>query len=148
MRNESPWQTCVVKVHFVGCTQPGPNELAHVCKPNPKRHQQEAKDWEWTTSSCSCLTKIQLETPQENQAFEDELGAVPSVFYHPLPDMNSAQGLSYQLKTKEWWNSIIFLKTAPLVERELKPNYPNFNKLMLKMLKTFKTWFMCQAHES
>ena len=24
MRNENPWQTCVVNVHFVGCTQPGP----------------------------------------------------------------------------------------------------------------------------
>ena len=36
MRNESPWQTCVVNVHFVGCTRPGLNELAHVCKPNAK----------------------------------------------------------------------------------------------------------------
>ena len=36
MRNENPWQTCVVNVHFVGCTQPGPKELAYVSKPNPK----------------------------------------------------------------------------------------------------------------
>ena len=32
---------------------------------------------------------------QENQAFENELGVIPSVFCHPLPDMNSARGLSY-----------------------------------------------------
>ena len=36
MRNESPWQTCVANVHFVGCTQLDPNEPAHVCKPNAK----------------------------------------------------------------------------------------------------------------
>ena len=28
--------TCVVDVHFVGCTQPSPKEPAHVSKPNPK----------------------------------------------------------------------------------------------------------------
>ena len=37
---------------------------------------------------------------QENQAFEDELRVVPSIFCHPLVDVNSAQGLSYQLKSK------------------------------------------------
>ena len=68
---------------------------------------------------------------QENQAFEDELGAVSSVFRHPLPNMNIDQGLSYQLKSKELWNSIIFPKTAPSTEGELKPNYTNSNKLML-----------------
>ena len=41
----------------LGCTQPGPKGLAHVSQPKPKKHQQEAKDWEWATSPCSPLTK-------------------------------------------------------------------------------------------
>ena len=49
-----------------------------------------------------------------------------------------AQGLSHQLKSKGLWNFIIFPKTALPAERELKPNYSNSNKLMLKMLKPFK----------
>ena len=32
---------------------------------------------------------------QEDQAFEDELGVIPSVFCNPLPNVNRAQGLSY-----------------------------------------------------
>ena len=36
MRDENLWQTCVVNIHFVGCTQPNPKEPAHVIKPNPK----------------------------------------------------------------------------------------------------------------
>ena len=36
MRNENPWQTCVVNDYFVGCTQPSPKEPAHASKPNPK----------------------------------------------------------------------------------------------------------------
>ena len=28
--------TCMVDVHFVGCTQPSPKEPAHMSKPNPK----------------------------------------------------------------------------------------------------------------
>ena len=59
--NKSPWG---IKTHgkhvldyFVGCTQPGPKGPAHVSKPKPKKHQQEAKDWEWATSPCSFLTK-------------------------------------------------------------------------------------------
>ena len=28
--------TCVVDVHFVGCTQPNPKEPAHVTKPTPR----------------------------------------------------------------------------------------------------------------
>ena len=36
MRDENLWQTSVVNIHFVGCTQPSPKEPAHVIKPNPK----------------------------------------------------------------------------------------------------------------
>ena len=50
-----------------------------------------------------------------------------------------AQRLSHQLKSKGRWNFIIFLKTAPPAEGDLKPNCSNSNKLMLKMLKKFKT---------
>ena len=50
-----------------------------------------------------------------------------------------AQGLSHQLKSIGRWSFIIFPKTVPPAEGELKPNYSNSNKLMLKMLKTFKT---------
>ena len=32
--------------------------------------------------------------------FENGLRVVPSIFCHPLPNVNSAQGLSYQLKSK------------------------------------------------
>ena len=32
--------------------------------------------------------------------FENGLRAVPSIFCHPLPNVNNAQGLSYQLKSK------------------------------------------------
>ena len=61
MGNENLWPTSVV--HFVGCTQTGPKEPAHVSKPKSKGHQQEVEDWEWATNSCSFLTKEQLETP-------------------------------------------------------------------------------------
>ena len=50
-----------------------------------------------------------------------------------------ARGLSHQLKFKGCCNFIIFPKIAPPAEEELKPNYSNSNKLMLKMLKKFKT---------
>ena len=49
-----------------------------------------------------------------------------------------AQGLSHQLKSKGWWNFIIFPKTVPPGEGELKPNYSNSNKLMLKMFKNIQ----------
>ena len=31
-----PMATCVVDIHFVGCTQPSPKEPAHLSKSNPK----------------------------------------------------------------------------------------------------------------
>ena len=40
----------------LGCAQLGPKGPAHVSKPKPKNHQQEAKNWEWATSPCSSLT--------------------------------------------------------------------------------------------
>ena len=82
--------TCVVDIHFVGCTQPSPKEPAHVSKPNPKDPSKRQRIESGQTNPCSSLTKVQ---PQKNQVFKDELGAVPSAFYHPLPDMNSARGL-------------------------------------------------------
>ena len=118
--------TCVIDVHFVGCTQPSPCEQAQ-----SKRFQQEAEDWKWTPALVHPWPKYSWRPLQENQVFEEELEIVPSAFCHPLPDVNSAQGLWYQLKSKGWWNSIIFLKTVPPAKGELKLKYPNFNKLML-----------------
>ena len=92
--------------------------------------------------------KEQLRTHTREPSLWEWIKVVPSIFCHPPPDVNSAQGLSHQLKSKEWWNSIIFPKTAPSAKGELKPNCSKSNKLMLKMLKMFKMWFMCQAHES
>ena len=45
--------------------------------------------------------KEQLWTHTKEPAFENGLKAVPSIFCHPLPDVNNAQGLSHQLKSKE-----------------------------------------------
>ena len=73
------------------------------------------------------MTKVQ----QENQALKDKLEVIPSAFGHFLPDMNSTRGLQHELKSKGWWNSIVFFKTTPLMEGELKPNYSNSSKLML-----------------
>ena len=47
--NKSPWQ-------HMHTTQP-------MWASPSKKHQQEAKDWEWTTNPCSSLTKKQLESP-------------------------------------------------------------------------------------
>ena len=64
-----------------------------------------------------------------NQAFENGLKAVPSVFCHPLPDVNNARWLSCQLKSEELWNSIIFLKTAPPAEGGLKTKLPKLQQI-------------------
>ena len=131
--NKSPWG---IKTHgnmrsqLSPCEQEAPPEgkgEQPMFSPNQKEqlgtYIREPSLWEWTKG---CLLN----------------------FLSPPPNVNSAQGLSHQLKPKEWWNFIIFPKTAPPAKGELKPNYSNSNKLMLKMLKMFKMWFMCQAHES
>ena len=100
MRDENPWQYvsfCRSKYAIKGgqaqvkkgWTQPNPKGLAHVSKPNPK-NSNKGKGLEKQPPSCSSLTKVQLEPLQENQVLENELGAIPSTFCHPLPDMNSA----------------------------------------------------------
>ena len=62
------------------------HNLAHVSKPKQKTQATNQK--------------ATRDSYKGNQAFENGLRAVPSIFCHPLPDMNSAQGLSYQLKSK------------------------------------------------
>ena len=72
---------------------------SHVSK--PKQKILAGGKEEWANSPCSFLTKkSNWGLIQGNQAFENGLRAVPSIFYHPLPDVNNAQGLSYQLKSK------------------------------------------------
>ena len=126
-----PMATCVVDIHFVGCTQPNPKEPAHVTKPNPKDPNKRQRIESGQPALIHLWPKCSWRPLQENQVFEDELVAVPSTFCHLLPDVNSAWGLWYQLKSKGWWNSIVFLKIVPPAEMELKLSYLNLNKLML-----------------
>ena len=74
------------------------HNLAHVSK--PKQKTPAGGKGEWANSPFIPNQKEQLVLIQGNQTFENGLRAVPSVFCHPLPDVNNAQGLSYQLKSK------------------------------------------------
>ena len=76
-------------VDFVGCTQPEPKEPAQVNKPNLRDPSKRQRIENRQNSPCSSLTKVQ----QENQVLKDELEAVPSVFGHFLPNVNSTRGL-------------------------------------------------------
>ena len=126
-----PMATCVVDVHFVGWTQPNPKGPAHMSKPNPKNSSKRQRTENRQPALVHPWPRYSWRPLQENQVFEDELEVVPSTFCHPLPDVNSAQKLWYQLKSNGWWNSIIFLKTISPMKGGLKPSYPNLNKLML-----------------
>ena len=108
---------------------------AHVSKPKQKTLARGKREQPLLIPN---KKKKQLWTHTREPSLWEWTKVVPSFFCHCLPDVNSAQGLSHQLKSKEWWNSIIFLKTAPPTKGDLKPNYSNSNKLMLKMLKMFK----------
>ena len=90
-----PMATCVVDVHFVGCTQPSPKEPAHVSKPNPKNPSKRQRIKSGQPALVYPWPKYNWNPLQENQVFKDELRTIPLVFCHPLPDVNSAQGLSY-----------------------------------------------------
>ena len=88
-----PMATCVVDVHFVGCTQPSSKEPTHVSKPNPKDPSKRQRIESGKLALVHPWPKYSWRPLQENQDFEDELGGVPSAFYHLLPDVNSARGL-------------------------------------------------------
>ena len=84
-----------MKVHGNMCTQPNPCEQAQA-KNTSRRQRRVGKQPLFIPNQ-----KEQLGTHTKEPAFENGLKAVPSIFYHPLPDVNNAQGLSHQLKSKE-----------------------------------------------
>ena len=72
---------------------------AHVSKPKQKAPWDSYKG-EWANSPCSFLTKKKKKKATRDsykgtKPLKNGLRVVPSVFCHPLLDMNSAQGLSY-----------------------------------------------------
>ena len=79
-----PMATCVVDVHFVGCTQTSLKELAHVSKPNPRDPNKRQRDWKWTTSLCSSLTKVQLKTPTRKPSLWGWTGGYSISFLSPF----------------------------------------------------------------
>ena len=72
-------------VDFVGCTQPGPKELAQINKPNLRDPSKRQRIENRQNNPCSSLTKVQ----QENQVLKDELETIPLAFGHSLPGVNS-----------------------------------------------------------
>ena len=82
-----------MKTHGNMCTQPSPCEQAQA-KKTPVGSKEEQPLF-------ILNQKEQLWTHTKEPAFENGLKAVPSIFCHPLPDVNNAQGLSHQLKSKE-----------------------------------------------
>ena len=90
MRSKKPMAKHVFNAHFVSPRN------------SWTREQAQAKK-----GPCGATKGVEMKqsfspkrSQQEEQAFEDELGVIPSVFYHPLLAVNSAQRLSYQLKSK------------------------------------------------
>ena len=88
-----PMATCVVDIYFVGCTQLNPKEPTHVSKPNPKDSSKRQRIESGQPTLGHPWPKYSWRPLQENQVFEDELGAIPSAFCHRVPNVNNAQGL-------------------------------------------------------
>ena len=63
-------------------------------------HVSKRKKKTQATNQKATNQKATRDSYKGTKPFENELRAVPSIFYHPLPNVNSAQGLSYQLKSK------------------------------------------------
>ena len=113
MRSKKPMANHVFNAHFVGSRISWKREQAQAkkrpCGPTKSAEIEQSSSPKNVPTRGLKVDNQPLFIPnqrnnkrplQENQAFEDELGAVSLVFYHPLPDMNSAQGPSYQLKSK------------------------------------------------
>ena len=146
MRNESPWPTSVV--HFVGCAQPSLKELSHVSKPKSKGPQQEAEDWEWTTSPCSSLTKEQPTPTREPSLWGWTKGCPisflpPSTWREQCPRTVISAEVSRMMQLHHLPQDC----TSSGRGAETKLSTPQRIDA-IKVKKRSKTWFMCQAHKS
>ena len=72
--------TCVVDVHFVGWTQPNAKGPAHMSKPNPKNPSKRQRIESGQPTLVHPWPRYSWRPLQENQVFEDELGAILSTF--------------------------------------------------------------------
>ena len=147
MRNGSPWPTSVV--HFVGCTQPGPNEPTHVSEPKSKGPQQEAEDWEWTTSPCSSLIKEQLKTPTREPSLWGWTRGCPISFLPPSTwcEQCSRVVISVEVLKMMQLHHLPQYYTSSGRGVETKLSKPQWIDA-INVKKCSKTWFVCQAHES